>query len=78
MSAEDDCSLTSAGWPEIVRKIRARTPARLLVGRAGASYRTRTQLDLRAAHATARDAVRNELSLKDALGAEFVQRWNLF
>jgi ethanolamine ammonia-lyase small subunit len=78
MSAQDDRSLTSAGWPEIVRKIRARTPARILVGHAGAAYRTRTQLDLRAAHATARDAVRNELSLQDALGSEFVQRWNLF
>lgn len=78
MSAEDDRSLTSAGWPEIVGKIRARTPARILVGRAGAAYRTRTQLDLREAHATARDAVRNELSLEDALGTEFVKRWNLF
>lgn len=78
MSAEDDRSLTSAGWPEIVRKIRARTPARILVGRAGASYRTRTQLDLREAHAAARDAVRNELSLQDALGPDFVERWNLF
>ena len=42
---------------EIVRKIRARTPARLLAGRSGAGYRTATQLDLREAHAAARDAV---------------------
>src|SRR5438046_481461 len=41
-------------WPEIVTKIRARTPARLIVGRSGAAYRTGTQLELRAAHANAR------------------------
>jgi ethanolamine ammonia-lyase small subunit len=34
-------------WPEMVRKIRARTPARILVGRAGPAYRTETQLQLR-------------------------------
>jgi ethanolamine ammonia-lyase small subunit len=38
-----------------------RTPARLLVGRAGESYRTATQLELRADHAAARDAVSAEL-----------------
>src|SRR5271167_1362781 len=64
--------------PEIVRKIRARTPARLLVGRAGAAYRTGTQLDLREAHAAARDAVRAELDLEQAFGADFVKRWKLF
>ncbi len=30
-------------WPEIVRRVRARTPARLLAGRAGAAYRTQTR-----------------------------------
>ena len=59
-------SLAAADLPEIVRKIRARTPARLLVGRAGAAYRTDTQLDLREAHAAARDAVRAELDLQSA------------
>jgi ethanolamine ammonia-lyase small subunit len=39
----------------------ARTPARLLVGRAGPSFRTATQLELRADHAAARDAVHTEL-----------------
>ncbi len=44
----------------IVEKIRARTPARLLAGHSGGGYRTSTQLELRAAHAAARDAVRTD------------------
>lgn len=84
MPSEPEGSLASSGassgpeWPEIVRKIRARTPARLLVGRAGAAYRTATQLDLREAHAAARDAVRTELKLGTAFGAAFVKQWELF
>ena len=65
-------------WPELVRKIRARTPARILVGRAGPAYRTVTQLQLREDHAAARDAVRAELDVATAFGAEFVERWKLF
>src|ERR1700722_537583 len=65
-------------WPELVRKIRARTPARILVGRAGPAYRTETQLQLREDHAAARDAVRAELDVKAAFGAEFLERWKLF
>ena len=64
--------------PEIIQKIRARTPARLLRGRAGSSYRTSTQLELREAHAAARDAVRTELDLDRDLGPSLVSRWNLF
>src|SRR5438876_5951865 len=75
MSSESDESLA---WPEIVTKIRARTPARLIVGRSGAAYRTGTQLELRAAHANARDAVRTELELDKQLAADFVNRWDLF
>lgn len=78
MPLEPDRSLVSADWPEIVRKIRARTPARLLMGRAGAAYRTETQLELREAHAAARDAVRAELELETAWGSAFVERWGLF
>jgi len=63
---------------EIVRRIRMHTPARLLVGRAGAAYRTETQLQLREDHAKARDAVRAELDLKTAFGSEFIETWNLF
>ena len=69
--------LVGEEWPELIQKIRARTPARVLVGRSGAAYRTGTQLDLREAHAAARDAVRDELDLNAALGVEFVRRWEL-
>jgi ethanolamine ammonia-lyase small subunit len=41
--------------------IRARTPARLFVGRSGPGYRTATQLGLRADHAAARDAVHESI-----------------
>jgi ethanolamine ammonia-lyase small subunit len=63
---------------EIVKKVRAQTPARLLAGRSGAAYRTNTQLELREAHAAARDAVRAELDLFNNLGNDFVRKWNLF
>src|ERR1700719_3988902 len=65
-------------WPETVRRIRARTPARILVGRTGAAYRTNTQLDLREAHAAARDAVRAELDLGTTFGSDFVKQSGLF
>ncbi|HEY6251291.1 MAG TPA: ethanolamine ammonia-lyase subunit EutC [Candidatus Angelobacter sp.] len=65
-------------WSDLIARIRARTPARVLVERAGAAYRTPTQLELRQAHAAARDAVRTELELERDLGAEFVERWQLF
>ena len=64
--------------PEIVKRVRAQTPARLLAGRSGAAYRTNTQLDLREAHAAARDAVRAELSLFTEADGDFVRKWNLF
>jgi ethanolamine ammonia-lyase small subunit len=72
-----DESLVGREWSDLIQNIRARTPARVLVGRAGAAYRTGTQLDLREAHAAARDAVRDELDLNAALGVEFVRRWEL-
>jgi ethanolamine ammonia-lyase small subunit len=65
-------------WPDLIEKIRARTPARVLADRSGAAYRTGTQLQLRHAHAAARDAVRTELNLEADLGVEFVQHWKLF
>jgi ethanolamine ammonia-lyase small subunit len=78
MTDKIDSPLTPSDLPEIVRKIRARTPARLLTGRAGAAYRTATQLKLREDHAAARDAVRAEFDLVEILGKEFVEQWRLF
>jgi ethanolamine ammonia-lyase small subunit len=68
----------NANSAEIVRRIKLHTPARLFVGRAGAAYRTETQLKLREDHARARDAVRAEFELKTAFDAAFIEKWNLF
>ena len=76
--ADDPNPLAAADLPEIVKKIRARTPARLLAGRSGAAYRTATQIDLREAHAAARDAVREEFDTFAAFGGAFMEQWNLF
>ena len=73
----DDNSLLP-GWPALIEKIRARTPARVLVDRAGAAYSTPTQLELREAHAAARDAVRTELNMEKDFSAEFIAAWKLF
>jgi ethanolamine ammonia-lyase small subunit len=78
MSVDPDDLTFPATWPEIVRRVRARTPARLLEGRSGAAYRTATQLELRHAHAAARDAVRVELDLKLHFEAGLIKRWDLF
>jgi ethanolamine ammonia-lyase small subunit len=58
--------------------IRQRTPARLIAGRAGTSYRTATQLELREDHAAALDAVQAELDLARDLGSDLVSRFKLF
>jgi ethanolamine ammonia-lyase small subunit len=65
-------------WPDFVRQVRVRTPARLLVGRAGAAYSTNTQLELRESHAAARDAVRSELDIRTTFSDEFRREWRLF
>src|SRR5947207_11247954 len=70
--------LQHTDWPDLIQKIRDRTPARVLVDRAGAAYRTSTQLELRQAHAAARDAVSTELDLERDLGTKFVAQWDLF
>ncbi len=56
----------------------ARTPARILAGRAGPGYRTATALKLREDHAVARDAVHAELDLDAAFGAERIAGFHLF
>jgi len=48
-------------WPDLIERIRARTPARVLAGRTGAAYRTATQLELRTT--TLRHAMPFALSL---------------
>src|SRR5579884_1349359 len=58
--------------------LKARTPARVRVGRAGPGYRTATLLDLREDQAAAVDAVRTELDVSAAFGPDFVARWGLF
>jgi ethanolamine ammonia-lyase small subunit len=64
-------------WPEIVQKIRARTPARIFVER-GATYSTQMELELRSAHASAVDAVWTEFDLQKDFPPAFVAQWNLF
>lgn len=74
----DDHHLASTpGWPEIVRKIRARTPARILLER-GAAYTTHVELQLRAAHANAVDAVWAEFDLQKDFPPDFIAQWELF
>jgi ethanolamine ammonia-lyase small subunit len=74
----DDHNFGLSAWPDLVQKIRARTPARVLADRAGAAYRTATQLQLRRDHAAARDAVRADFDLIKDLGAEFAEQWKVF
>jgi ethanolamine ammonia-lyase small subunit len=67
-----------SGLPDVLAAVRARTPARLLVGRAGPAYRTTTALELRHDHAAAVDAVHAELDLSHDLGADLIEHWGLF
>lgn len=78
MGTGSEKALVLADLPEFLQKIRQRTPARILMGRAGAAYRTNAQLELREAHARARDAVRAEVDLLDAFGEAFIRDWELF
>ena len=71
-------SANLADLRNLVQTIRARTPARIFIGRAGPAYQTATQLELRQDHAAALDAVHSELDLLHDFGREFVERWRLF
>jgi ethanolamine ammonia-lyase small subunit len=70
--------LDAPAWPEAIRRIRARTPARLFTGPIGPAYLTATQLELREAHAAARDAVRTEMSLAEIFPGGFLTAWKIF
>src|ERR1700751_2825068 len=77
MMDNDQNLAAPAAWPEIVRKIRDRTPARLFVAR-GAAYSTKMSLELRGAHASAVDAVWTEFDPQRDFPPEFTAKWNLF
>jgi ethanolamine ammonia-lyase small subunit len=62
----------------LIAAVRARTPARILVGRSGPSYRTATQLSLRQDHAAALDAVHAEVDLTRDFRPDFVRHFGLF
>src|SRR5262249_25742402 len=64
--------------PEVLRLIRERTPARILVGPAGPAYPTRTQLAPPHDHAAAPDPGHTEINLARDLGPELVERYRLF
>jgi ethanolamine ammonia-lyase small subunit len=78
MPSDSESIRKSREWLELENKVRELTPARLLEGRSGSSYRTATQLQLRADHAAARDAVQTELDLSANLGQEFIEHWRIF
>ena len=69
---------TPADRLPLIDAVRARTPARILAGRAGCSYRTATHLSLRQDHAAALDAVRAEVDLARDLGPELAERFGPF
>jgi ethanolamine ammonia-lyase small subunit len=75
--SDDDNLASPPAWPEIVRKIRARTPARIFVRR-GPSYTTQMSMELRTARASAVDAVWAEFDLQRDLPVDFVGRYKLF
>jgi ethanolamine ammonia-lyase small subunit len=74
----DPPSIVPVESSELLHAIRARTPARILVGRAGPSYRTATQLELRRDHAAALDAVHAEIEMERDLGADLIRQFRLF
>lgn len=76
MSQGDD--IRKVGTRGLYERLRELTPARLLVGRSGEAYTTATQLQLRADHASARDAVWRELQFPHDLGRGFAEQWKLF
>jgi len=76
MSQSDE--IRKLGARGLYDRLRELTPARLLVGRSGEAYTTATQLQLRADHASARDAVWRELQFPHDLGPGLAEQWKLF
>ena len=71
-------NLTPAKGQEIsLADALARTPARLMVGRAGSALRTVTTLTLRADHAVARDAVHSEINSAEVFGEGRIRRYGM-
>lgn len=75
LSPREDSS--APALPSSWQALRERTPARVLCGRAGPSYATSMQLELRRDHAFALDAVHAELDLARDLGG-LVREFKLF
>jgi len=63
---------------DLIAAVRAKTPARILMGSAGPAYRTQTALDLRQDHAAAVDAVHAELDLARDFPAGFAEERGMF
>ena len=61
MAAREDELGQSYDLSELLKKVRARTPARLLVGRTGAAYRPSTQMELREVIRHCRVGIINEI-----------------
>ena len=75
---DDVCQPLDEKVARALEALQARTPARLVVGRAGPAYRTQTQLELREDHAIAVDAVHAEMDLVRDFGQGFVAERQLF
>ena len=56
-------------WPDLIEKIKARTPARVLVERAGYAYRTPTQLERRRAMLSAPSLTWKTISAPNSLNS---------
>jgi len=74
----EDLPATLRGAVDIGGDVSNVTPARLLIGRAGTAYRTSTQLQLRADHAFAKDALNATFSLDESPMKELAKRFDLF
>ena len=77
-SNRPSATLQSCEAADSLAAIRARTAARIFVGRSGPAYRTQTQLALRLDHAAARDAVHSEISLERDFEPGFLAEWRIF